>query len=95
MKSGPARIPGRVRLVTLPEESQATPSQEEQQSVGDVHESSSCEGSEPILRLNWRSASLSVGWQDSETKKRKKKGRDKVLSGMEKQNSIFVGMMRF
>lgn len=66
MKSAPETIPGRVRLVTLPEESQATPSQEEQQSVVGFHERSSFEGSKVIFCLKWRSASLSVGWQESE-----------------------------
>lgn len=88
MKSSPAISPGRDTLTTLPEESQATPSQVVQQFEVDVHDFKRFEGSEVILCLKSSSAALSMAWQASDLGVEKKavrkrmKRKDKVLLQM-------------
>ena len=70
MKSSSEARPGRETLTTLPEESQATPFQDAQQSEDDVQEFNSPEGSEVIVCLNSSNASLSTAWHASVTSRR-------------------------
>ena len=74
--------PGRETSTTLPEASQATPSQEVQQSEDTVQESNSFEGSSVILCLKASNASLSTGWhalEGANLEKMKKNRSEKVL----------------
>lgn len=83
--SSSATRPERVTLTTLPAELQATPFQELQQSVEDIHDCSSCDGSAMMLFLNPSKASLSIALQASQAGGEKdgdnnrEKSREKIL----------------
>ena len=69
-------------MTTLPEASQATPSQEVQQSEETVQESNSFDGSSVILCLKSSNASLSTGWhalEGANVEKMKRSRSEKVL----------------
>ncbi|PON71542.1 hypothetical protein PanWU01x14_073390, partial [Parasponia andersonii] len=77
------KSPGRETLTTRPEVSHSTPCHESQQSKENDHEWRRLEGSETMLRLKWRSASLSTAWHASETRSERKRKMVREILRME------------